>query len=231
MALSVRMWVAAWATWGGQNESLTVGGAVTARPPLPASLRRRVTPVGRKALEAAWAVLPEEGSPRLVLASRHGEYDRTFGLLNALAEGDAVSPAEFSLAVHHALAGLLSIATGNRQGHSAVAAGDESFGYGLLEAATFVAEQEVPAILFYFDQPLPDSYAPVSTDSCKTPMVLALRLVPASWPQARPLEMGLETRDQDGQPCLPQAFLTVLQQGGESVALGQRHAWRWHDAA
>nr|WP_249208602.1 beta-ketoacyl synthase chain length factor [Magnetospirillum sulfuroxidans] len=230
MALSVRVWVAAWAAWEGQDQSVTVGGAVSVRPPLPASLRRRVTAVGRKALEAAWAVLPEQGSPRFVLASRHGEYDRTFGLLGELAQSDEVSPAEFSLAVHHALAGLLSIATGNRQGHTAVAAGSESFGYGLLEAATFVAEQGVPAVLFYFDQPLPDSYAPVMEGDCVTPMVLALRLVPPSWPQARPLEMSLETRAGGGD-CLSQAFLAVLQNGGEGLAQGRRHAWRWRDAA
>ena len=39
----------------------------------------------RKALEAAWAVLPPDGlAPRLVLSSRHGEYARTEGLLSSL---------------------------------------------------------------------------------------------------------------------------------------------------
>jgi hypothetical protein len=231
MQLTMRIWVAAWATWLDQGETVSVGGAVSSRPPLPTSLRRRVTPLGRKALQAAWAVLQDDETPRFVLASRHGEYDRTIGLLNELAQGDDVSPAEFSLAVHHALTGLLSIAAGNRQGHTAIAAGAESFGYGLLEAAAFVAEQGIPAILFYFDQPLPDFYAAVTKGDCSTPMAMALRLTPPQWPQARPLEMSLEKRTECGVDCLPQTFMKVLENGGEGLAQGNRHAWRWRRAA
>ncbi|KAF0221456.1 MAG: hypothetical protein FD176_3165 [Rhodospirillaceae bacterium] len=231
--MSVCVRVAAWAAWDGHADVLAVGGMVPpARPALPALLRRRVSPLGRKALQAAWAILPADCQPRLILASRHGEYARTFELLTSLSESAEVSPAEFSLAVHHALAGLLSIATGNRQGHSAVAAGADSFGYGLLEAACFVAEQATPALLFYFDEALPPIYAPISDDDGPAfPLALAALLVPQSWPAARVIHMHMESGD--GQPgqCPARAFLSVLEQDGEAVAQGGRHAWRWSHAA
>lgn len=213
---------------------MAVGGmAPPIRPALPALLRRRVSPLGRKALEAAWAILPADCQPRLILASRHGEYARTFELLTSLGETGEVSPAEFSLAVHHALAGLLSIATGNRQGHSGVAAGADSFGYGLLEAACFVVEQAVPALLFYFDEALPAIYAPVSDDDGPAfpPLALAVLLVPQSWPAARVIHMRLEDGGGPQGQSLAHSFLSVLEQGEETVAQGGRHSWRWSHAA
>lgn len=231
MAFSVHLQVAAWAVWDGQDATLQVGGAVSPRPSLPLSLRRRVSAIGRRALEAAWAVLPDDLSPRLVLASRHGEYSRTFDLLSGLTMTGEVSPADFSLAVHHALVGLLSIATGNREGHTAVAAGRESLGYGLLEAATFVAEQGHPALMVYYDEPLPEGYAPVVAGDCASAMALAVLLVPPSWPQSRTLVMNVGTLPQASGADLPRAFVRVLQEGGEAIARGDRHDWQWHHEA
>ena len=104
--------------------------AATARPSVPLILRRRVTPIGQAALRAAWAI-PGIEQARFVFASRNGEFDRSLAMLTALAAGDSPSPADFSLGVHNALAGLLSIATRNSAGHTALAAGLDSFGHGL----------------------------------------------------------------------------------------------------
>lgn len=230
--MSVCVRVAAWAAWDGQADVLAVGGMVPAdRPALPSLLRRRVSAIGRKALEAAWTILPADCEPRLILASRHGEYVRTFDLLNALAESGEVSPAEFSLAVHHALAGLLSIATGNRQGHSAVAAGPDSFGYGLLEAASFVAEQAVPALLLYFDEPLPSLYSALDDDDVPAPVALAVLLVPPQSPVARVVHMDLHPGTGSVGQCLARSFLSVLEQDMDVAVQGGRHAWRWSHAA
>jgi hypothetical protein len=130
--------------------------------PVPMLLKRRVGTVGRKALEAAWQLGPDKAG-HFVFSSRHGEFGRTLSLLRELATEHAVSPADFSLSVHNALAGLLSIASGNRNGLTAIAAGQESFGYGLLEAAALLAEQPSrPVHLVHFNEPFPDEYAEVA---------------------------------------------------------------------
>src|SRR5262245_46592170 len=101
---------AAWRAWAG------VAAGAAAAPPSqpPLLLRRRVTTIGKAALRCVWG-LPDSAGARLVFASRHGEFSRTLSILDALTAGEGVSPADFTLSVHHALAGLLSIATENRK--------------------------------------------------------------------------------------------------------------------
>ncbi len=124
----------AWAAWlPGQIEP-------AAAESLPLLLRRRIGGLGQQALRAAWS-LPDSAAARLIFASRHGEFGRTLSILDALAKGEEISPADFTLSVHHALAGLLSIARGNRHGHTTIAAGRESFGFGLLEALSCLVEK------------------------------------------------------------------------------------------
>ena len=89
---------------------------------LPPLLRRRVTALGKMAFKAAFDLSALEPA-RFIFCSRHGEFQRTLSILTTLATGEAVSPAEFSLSVHNALAGLLSIAQHNTGGHTAIAAG------------------------------------------------------------------------------------------------------------
>jgi hypothetical protein len=139
-------------------------------------LRRRAGVLGQKAISTALGCAGE--SDRYILASRHGELARTVGLLSSLADEETPSPAEFSMSVHHAIAGLLSIHTGNRQGHSAVAAGVDTFACGLLEALAVIAtEPGASVLLVYYDAPLPDAYAELdSLGDPEQPLILALRI-------------------------------------------------------
>ena len=232
MAFALSFRIAAWAGWRpGDEESPTRRGAEPSRP-LPAMLRRRVTDIGRQALEAAWAVLPDGMTPRLVLSSRHGEYDRTLGLLRSLAEDGTTSPAEFSMAVHHALAGLLSIATGNRAGHTAVAAGPESLGYGVLEAAAALAEDRAPVLLFHFDPRMPGHYAPVC-DGADDEGALAMLLAPASEDRGEHIRLSVETASPGSSrpPPMTAALLDFLRSGKAASDIeGQTMIWRWRRA-
>jgi hypothetical protein len=254
-ALSFR--VAAWAAWTEAGEA-PAGSAVTTGAPagsqarLPAGLRRRATAIGRRALDTAVAILPAGAHPRLVLSSRHGEYERTDALLQSLARDGAVSPAEFSMSVHHGLLGLLSIATRNRAGHTALAAGPDSFGYGLLEAAACAVEAAAPVLLIHFDQPLPEAYAPVVEDDTP-PLVLALLIVapaggpraggepetgdamslalePATAAAARPEPPGSLAGGPPGGLAngLAAAFLDFLSSHDPEIRIpGERLTWRW----
>lgn len=220
--------IVAWAAWSGADEAMATGGEIHAAPPLPASLRRRITPIGRKALEAGWTVLAGRPglAPRIILSSRHGEYVRTLGLLSSLADSGEVSPAEFSLAVHHGLAGLLSIATGNRAGHTAIAAGVDSFGSALFEAGSCLAEGEQAVLLLHFDEALPESYGPVGGGP-EPSLALAVLLTAGDG-----LRLGWRPADSAGTQSAAGALLDLLA-GGEdpSIAAGERMIWSFHRAA
>lgn len=225
----------AWAGWLPGRECLASGGTAGTGADLPSSLRRRVTPIGRKALEAAWCLLSGRETtdqPRIVLSSRHGEYSRTLGLLSGLVENGEVSPASFSLSVHHALAGLLSIAAGNRAGHTAVAAGNESFGYGCLEAATCLADGIERVLLLHFDEALPDTYAEIG-GGAEDALALALLLAPDNDTGAgERIALRLTPSDPPGADSLAHRVAALLECGGsETHAVGERLTWTWCRAA
>ncbi len=140
------------------------------------------------------------------------------------------------MSVHHGLAGLLSIHTGNRAGHTAVAGALDSFGYGLLEAASCLAEApDVPVMLIYFDAPLPEEYAPFRPDAeADLPLVLAMTLA-VSGGEAVSISAiaddGAGQQENLPQENLPLSFLRFLlgNQRGAS-ARGGRMTWRWHRA-
>jgi hypothetical protein len=209
-------------------------GGSGAATKMPAALRRRVTTIGRDALEAAWAVLPSESQIRMVLASRFGEYRRTFDLFSELIEEGAVSPADFSMSVHHALIGLLSIVRGNRAGHTAIAAGPDSFGYGLLEAAACLSEDAAPVLMVYFDEPLPEIYGPTLSDDITAPFALAMLIAPPSEADNDHLALSMTAKagDESATPAQARAFLDFLISGRAELRLsGERHDWRWRRAA
>lgn len=228
---ALRFHVVAWAGWLPGCDGLVMGGTASARGGLPLALRRRITPIGRKLMEAAWAILPEaEMQPRIVLSSRHGEYARTLGLLSSLAECGEVSPAEFSLSVHHALAGLLSIAIGNRAGHTAIASGADSFGYGLLEAVACAAEDDAPVLLLHFDEPLPDIYADVCSDA-DLPVVFACLLRHGPNASGRCVAMDFAQTERPSSDPLALLFADFLRSGRDVHGTGQRITWGWRHVA
>src|SRR5271168_3310513 len=139
-----------WIAWsrGVKNPQSEIAKAGAS---LPLILRRRVSTIGQMAFRASHA-LSEQRTARFIFCSRHGEFDRTLRILRSLIAREPTSPTDFTLSVHNALAGLLSIAWGNTAGHTAIAAGADSFGYGLMEAlACLKAESGAPVMLVYFD--------------------------------------------------------------------------------
>lgn len=232
---------AAWSDWanGGTGGDAAVTSDSAAAPAaLPMILRRRATPIGQKLIGAALACGDAARTARYVLASRHGEMTRTVGILDALTQGELPSPAEFSMSVHHGLAGLLSIHTGNRAGHTALAAGADSFGYGLLEAALSLHERPKEAVLLlYGDAPLPDGYAAFdgAEERRPLPLALAIALGPADGGTdtitvgtvARP-----DTDAQDPSASTALDFLRFLLSGAASAtSVGARRTWAWRRGA
>lgn len=187
-------------------------------------LRRRVSALGQNALKAAWG-LDASVPARCVFASRHGEFGRTLSIMEALVRAEGVSPADFTLSVHHALAGLLSIAQGNRLGHSAVAAGRESLFCGVMEAAACLAETpDQPVILVYYDEPLPEPFAHFSRDGEET---VALALLLTSGADGLGLMLSTVPVGDGAAELRPgHRFIEFLQNDAARIAInGDRQLW------
>ncbi len=131
---------------------------------LPANERRRATPLIRLAVSLAeQAVAGSEHSPgaiATVFSSLEGDRDMADRICHALSLPEKpVSPTHFHNSVHNAPAGYWAIASGSRQCSVSIAAGEESFAVGLVEAATLARSQHVPVLLVACDVEPPAALA------------------------------------------------------------------------
>jgi hypothetical protein len=194
---------------------------------IPALLRRRLSRAARGMLHCAHRVAPSDEGLRTVFASRHGEMHRTLAILKELHDGAPASPALFSLSVHNAVAGLWSIAHGSRGASSAVAAGPDTFGWGLMEAcAASRAEPGQQVLYVYGDDRLPDMFQPYVTPEGGM-HALALLL---GRPGARRMRVSWDPDGRDDTPGISQSrhFIQALfGRGGGKPWTAQGGAWEW----
>jgi hypothetical protein len=149
---AVHFSVAAHAAWAPGRDTLS------AMPPL---LRRRASPAGKMALQAAYDALANRETSEIptVFCSRHGECARSVELLSDLAQQLPLSPTAFSLSVHNATGGLFSIARGDRSNSLALAAGCSTIEHAAIEACGLLADGAAAVLLVAADGPLPAMYS------------------------------------------------------------------------
>lgn len=235
----VRRWAAwspgrenaeAWRVWAKDPQPLEREGRPEASF-LPAMLRRRCSPLTRIMLTTAFdCCAPEErAEARTVFASRHGNINESIDMLERLALRRPLSPLRFSHTVHNAQAGLFSIAVGNRRASSSVAAQEDTFACGFLEALLHLErEPERPVLLVTADVPLYPTFAAL-VDECVASYGLALLLTARG--EGTPVGFGGAS---DGPPVSPGSwpdameFLRWLLAGEPRLRLGiGRRRWLW----
>lgn len=179
----------AWQAWADSPAGGSASEVLASEPPLPempAMLRRRASPSGKMALQAAYRAIATgaDGSFDVpdeiptVFCSRHGECSRSAALLADLVDGAPMSPAAFSLSVHNASAGLFSIARGDRSGSVALAAGTATVEHAAIEACGLLADGAPAVLLVVSDSPPPEMYGQFA-DCGEQPFGWAWLLVPA----------------------------------------------------
>lgn len=147
----------AWLAWTKQPFEI-VGDAEPGVRQMPPMLRRRAGVLGKMALEVAYQCLDGRKDIPTVFCSRHGEVARAYELLNDLANGVALSPTAFGLAVHNASAGLFSIARSDQANHLALAAGDSTIEHAVIEACGLMADGAPMVLLVAYDNCLPQVF-------------------------------------------------------------------------
>jgi hypothetical protein len=219
----LRFRVEDWSVYDGSDRSST----------LPSLLRRRVSAIGQHAFQAASTLRPDAAT-RFIFCSRNGEFERTLRLLGDVVAGEPLSPADFSLSVGNALAGLFAMATENRAGHTAITAGEDSFAAGLLEATScLTAGSDSRILLVYFDDALCGEYAELDAPSPNRPIAFALllgvpqgdasdivaTLLPASERVHHPLSASVAAD-----------FLRFLREQIDTFSIGRQIGWHYRYA-
>lgn len=100
---------------------------------VPMLMRRKLSPAGKIALSTMTECY-EDGIKKLCYASRYGELERVVKLIRQEHEENAISPAGFSFSVHNSTVGLFSLIKNLHIPYNSIAAGEDTFSSGLLDA-------------------------------------------------------------------------------------------------
>lgn len=216
----------AWRAWASEP-GLPTGEAMPALAEMPAMQRRRLEKLGRMALQVAWHCQPEgTGDMPLVFASRHGDIGRTFEMLAVLARGEALSPTQFGLSTHNAIAAQYSITRVLAGNYLAVSAGANSAAAALVEALALLADGAPAVLVVVYDNTTPEAYA-AYRDEPEAPYAWAWRVGPPCEGHPRfSIEAGAGLATGTG--ALPHG-LDVLRffLAGDAGLVSPDGAWQW----
>ena len=219
--------VEAWRDWAaGRLQPQATGAPVL--PFVDPLLRRRLGRAARMALHVAGACIPKSVPVRTVFASRHGELHRTVGMLRHLAHGEDISPTEFALSVHNAAAGVHSIVHADRSAGTSIVGGEETFAYGLLEAANqWRADTTRPVLFVYSDEPVPNEYRTFVRES-EFPHALALLLTGEGDTIVRVNRHATPAPTGAAEMQSLRFLGAWLRQDTDTTWYGARAVWVWH---
>jgi hypothetical protein len=196
---------------------------------VPAMLRRRLSPLARTALCAAIDCLENDAPIPMVFSSTHGEQAKSFAMLEMLQAGEEISPAAFSLSVHNAVAGLFSIALGNKLQSTVLAPGEDGLAPGFIEALGLLEEGAPEVLIVFYDEPVVPFYptAPYQL-SVDGRYALALRVGITGVGLPLLFYPSPEVGADGEQPLQVPAFIRFLDEPIRQLKIRTpRHSWCW----
>lgn len=145
---------------------------------VPAMQRRRYSRLTKMMLTVA---LEADVSPqtRSIFSSRHGELNRTIGLLEDVIADEALSPIGFSQSVHNTASGIFTILTQNHSAVTSIAAGEQTLPQAMIEAYAQLIDKDEPILFVYGDDPVPPIFSPY-VDEPQLPLAFAWQLATAT---------------------------------------------------
>ena len=165
----------AWQQWANAPWSPNDQNEQPACAFVPAMQRRRLSRLARITLDTAWPLCGDDEQLPFVFASRHGETTRTFALLSEIAAEQPLSPTQFGLSVHNAIAGQWSILRGQRGESAAIAGEADTFEHAMLEAAALLSN-EVSTVLVVIAEEFPPRPYQAWIDDVPFSYAVALRV-------------------------------------------------------
>ncbi len=123
---------------------------------LPMMLSRRMSLGSRYAVECALELLEHHNADAIVNASRHAETPRGEKSLIAIAKNESPSPTDFTMSVHNAASGILTIHKKLTVPVTSVAAGANTLEAAFFEAVNFLNDGKETVLLLSYENLLPE---------------------------------------------------------------------------
>ncbi|MES2605824.1 MAG: beta-ketoacyl synthase chain length factor [Pseudomonadota bacterium] len=181
---------------------------------VPPMLRRRLNFMGRGCISEMLQHISNDENLPIVFCSRHGDIERTLKVLIDLAKGEPASPMDFSLAVHNAIAGILSIHCNITANISSIATSEGAIVPVLLEAVGLLSESTPKVLCILCDVSLPTMYR-TSAEEDEFPFVACFTVTAAG---GAPLHLSYEGSAGNAAVNTPLDFLEFLAAGDADSA-------------
>lgn len=187
---------------------------------------RRLASGSRLAVECGLAMLHNHQIDAVLYTSRHGELERNYRILEAMATQQPVSPTDFTMSVHNSAVGHLTIAAQKPLVSSSLSAGIDTFQQGLCEVIGLLQAGYQRVLMVDFDGMLPEFYHPALPHKMPT-WAYAVALV---FEAGETLCCVSQTGSAGEEPELPQSlqFLQHYLSAAPTFAIpGERLMWHW----
>lgn len=215
-----------WQQWSRHPHAIDPAAPQAKLNELPMMTARRLSSGSKLAVECGLAMLRRHAIDAVLYTSRHGELERNYRILHALATQQAPSPTDFALSVHNSAVGNLTIAARQPVVSSSLSAGRDTFQQGLCEVISLLQAGYQRVLIVDFDGFLPEFYHPqLPTNMPTWPFAVALVIEAGETWQC-------ETRSHNptDETTLPQGLLFLqhyLQDTGRFTLPGERVQWQW----
>ena len=123
---------------------------------LPMMLSRRMSLGSRYAVECGLELLERHNVDAIVNASRHAETPRGEKSLIAIAKNESPSPTDFTMSVHNAASGILTIHKKLTVPVTSVAAGANTLEAAFFEAVNFLNDAKETVLVLSYENLLPE---------------------------------------------------------------------------
>ena len=215
-----------WLSWVQSPYAIDPASPQAKLVELPMMTARRLSSGSKLAVECGLTLLRRHAIDAVLYTSRHGELERNYRILSALASDEAISPTDFAMSVHNAAVGNLTIAAKQPIVSSSLTAGRDTFLQGLCEVMCLLQAGHRRILMVDFDGALPDFYR----DRLPAQMpawAFATALVIEAGDQVQCITEPGGTKEE---PALPQSLQFLQNYLGHTahfVLEGERLRWRW----
>ncbi|MGL4859159.1 MAG: beta-ketoacyl synthase chain length factor [Enterobacteriaceae bacterium] len=215
-----------WINWSLNDSPIDAAAAQTKLKTLPLMAARRLSSGSRLAVECAMTLLQRHAIDAVVFTSRHGELERNFNIMQALATQQEVSPTDFALSVHNSAVGSLTIMAKQPLVSSSLSAGKDSFQQGMVEVLCLLQAGYQRILMVDFEGQLPEFYRPV-VPAGTVSWAYALALVIEA---GKGLYCCQTTLSEDQTLSLPQSLQFLrgwLKAEASFCVAGEQTCWQW----
>ncbi|AIR61220.1 beta-ketoacyl synthase, N-terminal domain protein [Cedecea neteri] len=220
---------AEWQHWSQHGQAIDQTQPQGALSELPMMTARRLSSGSKLAVDCGLAMLRRHEIDAVLYTSRHGELERNYRILQALATEQPLSPTDFALSVHNSSVGNLTIAAKKPITSVSLSAGKDTFQQGLCEVICLLQAGYKKIMMVDFDGLLPAFYHPRLPSEMPTwPYAVALVIEAGSR-----LQCSTQKSDAAGEPALPQSLMFLQHYLNDSPTFtlpGERVEWQWSRA-